>query len=91
MHHCKVSMDLEFCLSEQQFSLYILVVKLSELFQSKAFVRILRLVLMLVEEILILRLLKRRGEACPCIGGLHLSYDFGPKGLSERLSNASVS
>ena len=91
MHYCKVSMGLQFYLSEQQFSLYILVVKLSELFQSKAFVRILRLVLMLVEEILILRLLKRRGEGWPCIGGQHLSYDFRPKGVSERLSNASVS
>lgn len=69
MHRCKVSMDLEFCLSEQQFSLDILVIKLSELFQSKAFCQILRLVLMLVEEILVLRLLKGRGEACPCGGG----------------------
>ena len=43
MHHCKVSMDLEFCLSEQQFSLDILVIKLSELFHSRAFCQILRL------------------------------------------------
>ena len=69
MHHCKVSMDLEFCLSEQQFSLDILVIKLSELFHSRAFCQILRLVLMLVEEVLILRLLKGRGEGCPCGGG----------------------
>ena len=53
----------------QHFSLDILVIKLSELFQSKAFCQILRLVLMLVEEILVLRLLKGRGAACPCGGG----------------------
>ena len=35
--HCKLSMNLEFCLSEQHFSLDILVIKLSELFHSKAF------------------------------------------------------
>ena len=69
MHHCKVSMDLEFYLSEQQFSLDILAGKLSDLFQSKALCRILRLVLMLVAEILILRLLKGRGVPCPCDGG----------------------
>ena len=49
-------MDLQFCLSEQHFSLDIVVVKLSELFQSKAFCQILCLVLMLGAEILILRL-----------------------------------
>ena len=37
MHYCKVSMGLQFYLLEQQFSLDILVIKLSEQFHSRAF------------------------------------------------------
>ena len=43
---------------------------MSKLFQSKAFGRILRLVLLIVEKILILRLLEGRRAACPYGSGL---------------------
>ena len=74
---CKVSMDLQFCLSEEHFSLDILVLKLAELFEAKAFAQILRLVLMLLQEVLVMRLLKGKGTNC-CCGGNHwrLNGDF---------------
>ena len=58
-------MDLQFCLLEQQFSLAILVIKLPEMFQSKAFSQILRRAQMPVQEIVLLRRLTGRGEAWP--------------------------
>lgn len=45
MHHCKDNMDLQFFLSEQQFSIDILVIKLSVLFyqrQASRFICVLR-------------------------------------------------
>lgn len=66
---CKVSMDLQFCLSEKQFSLDILVMKLAMLFEERCYSQILRLVLMLLQEVLVMRLLKGKGEACGCGGG----------------------
>ena len=74
----KISMDLQFCLSEEHFfSLDILVLKLVELFEAKAFAQILLLVLMLLQEVLVMRLLKGRGIDCRC-GGNHwrLNGDF---------------
>ena len=74
---CKVSMDLQFCMSEEHFSLDILVLKIAELFEAKAFAQILRLVLMLLQEVLVMRLLKGKGTDCSC-GGNHwrLNGDF---------------
>lgn len=63
--HYKVSMDLQFCLSEEQFSLDILVQKLSELFMQKAFVNILQLLLTLIQEVLVLRMLNGK-SSCNC-------------------------
>ena len=83
-------MDLEFCLSGQQFSLDILVIKLSELFHSRDFCQILRLVLMLVEKILILRLLKGRGEGCPCGGGRRTLNGSFPRGIRTSLGTVSL-
>ena len=55
----------------------ILVLKLVELFEAKAFAQILRLVLMLLQEVLVVRLLKGKETDCSC-GGNHwwLNGDF---------------
>ena len=65
---CKFSMDLQFCLSEEHFSLDILALKLSELFEAKAFAQILRLVLMLSQEVLVMRLLKGKEPTAVAAG-----------------------
>ena len=55
----------------------ILALKPVELFEAKAFAQILRLVLMLLQEVLVMRLLKGKGTDCSC-GGNHwrLNGDF---------------
>lgn len=59
----KVNLDLSFCLANDGFSLDELVFKLGELFEKKAFSELLRLILMLVQEVLVMRMYS--GEKLP--------------------------
>ena len=52
----KCNLDLSFCLASDGFSLDELVFRLGELFEKKAFNELLRLILMLVQEVLIRRM-----------------------------------
>ena len=52
----KCNIDLSFCLADNGFSLDELVFRLGELFEKKAFNQLLRLILMLVQEVLISRI-----------------------------------
>lgn len=52
----KSNLDLSFCLADNGFSLDELVFRLGELFEKKAFNELLRLILLLVQEVLINRL-----------------------------------
>lgn len=62
----KVTSDLLFCLSENGFSLDELVIKLLELFERKALMEILRLILMLVQEVLLFRIDNDKADMFKC-------------------------
>jgi hypothetical protein len=62
----KIISDLSFCLSENGLSLDELVIKLLEAFERKALVEILRLILMLVQEVLIYRISRNKSEIFTC-------------------------
>lgn len=88
---CKLSMDLEFFISEEKFSLDFFVVKLAELYEKKAFAQIIRLVLMLVQEVLVLRLIRGKGEKCSCGSGhWQLNGDFKRR-IRTRLGAVELS
>jgi len=72
----KISMELWFCQSEDGFSLDELVIKLSEIFEKKAFSELLKLILQLVQEVLISRIMQRKGFMNCCSEG-HLRLNGG--------------
>ena len=72
----KVSMDLSFCLSEEGFSLDELIETLSDVFERKAFVELLRFILQLIQEVLLSRIFANRG-AMRCCDNSHLRLNGG--------------
>ena len=65
----EITSELSFCLSENGFSLDELVKKVSDLFERKAMVELIRLILLLVHEVLMHRLFKGRSSMQCCQGG----------------------
>lgn len=65
----KITSELSFCLSENGFSLDELVKKLSDLFERKAMIELIRLILLLVQEVLMHRLFKGKSSMECCQGG----------------------
>lgn len=82
----KITSDLSCCLAEDGFSLDELVIKLVDLYERKALNEIIRLILMLVQEILMFRYFS--GEALPfeCCG----HKDFCLNGSYSRRIRTSV-
>lgn len=65
----KITSDLSFCLSEKGFSLDELVKKLSDLFEHKAMVEFIRLILLLVQEVLMYRMFAGKSSLKCCHAG----------------------
>ena len=74
----KITSDLSFCLSENGFSLDELVIKLLEAFERKALPELLKLILMLVQEVLIYRILSKKCTSFSCCdtGNLRLNGSY---------------
>jgi len=73
----KCNLDLSFCLAGDGFSLDELVFKLGELFEKKAFNELLRLILMLVQEVLINRIHHKKNHPFSCCGNSDFKFNGG--------------
>lgn len=82
----KCNLDLSFCLADNGFSLDELVFRLGELFEKKAFNELLRLILMLVQEVLIYRMFSGKKLPFECCG----KQDFKLNGSYKRRIRTSL-
>jgi len=82
----KCNIDLSFCLADNGFSLDELVFRLGELFEKKAFNELLRLILMLVQEVLIYRIFSGKSIPFECCG----KQDFKLNGSYTRRIRTSL-
>ena len=73
----KCNLDLSFCLSKNGFSLDELVFKLGELFEKKAFSELLRLILMLVQEVLYHRIYHGKDHPFSCCSSSDFKFNGG--------------
>ena len=83
---CKYNLDLSFCLADEGFSLDELVFRLGELFEKKSFSELLRLILMLVQEVLLNRLFHGKDFPFKCCG----KSDFKLNGGCNRRIRTSL-
>ena len=65
----KITSELSFCLSKTGFSLDELVKTLADLFERKAMVELIRLILQLVQEVLMSRIFEGKSSMTCCHGG----------------------
>jgi hypothetical protein len=82
----KCNLDLSFCLADNGFSLDELVFRLGELFEKKAFNELLRLILMLVQEVLISRIFTGKKVPFECCD----KQDFKLNGSYKRRIRTSL-
>jgi len=82
----KCNLDLSFCLADDGFSLDELVFKLGELFEKKAFNELLRLILMLTQEVLLNRIYHKKNPPFSCCG----KSDFKLNGGYNRCIKTSL-
>jgi hypothetical protein len=82
----KCNLDLSFCLADNGFSLDELVFRLGELFEKKAFNELLRLILLLVQEVLINRLFSGKDLPFTCCN----KQDFKLNGSYKRRIRTSL-
>jgi hypothetical protein len=73
----KCNLDLSFCLSDKGCSLDELVFTLGELFEKKAFSELIRLILMLIQEVLISRISSGKQIPFSCCGASEFKFNGG--------------